>query len=309
MSRGKEARNRLQVLPVTLVNPSLGVAGKTWALLDSGADTHLLSRRLFTELDLFGTPIRTKLQLANGDTKVFNTHETSCIIEDPDGAHSFHLDVVQVVDRLPNLKGSIPSSTDLLCHDHLSDIQFPDIGDGDVELIIGTGSPELHVFSEIRQGDGAKPWAGKFPLGWVLFGRDFFRAEEEVVDHVTFIAAHKLDIVAEAICPCQFEHADLFGESDQLLPSLDDEKASKIMESSCELREGHYCMRLLWKDGCPKLPNNYNMAFSRLKVLGHRLSQEPDTLSLYQDKINEMLRLGHAREVNPEIESVSDERI
>ena len=147
------------------------------------------------------------------------------------------------------------------------------------------------------------------PLGCVLFGQDFFRAEEEVADHVAFIAAHKLDIVAEAICPCQFEHADPFGKLDQLFPSFDDKKASKIMDSSCELREGHYSIRLLWKNECPKLPKNYNMAFSRLKTLGHRLSQEPDTLSLYQDKINEMFELGHAREVNPDTESVSDERI
>ena len=308
-ARGKGARNRLQVLPVTLVNPFSSATKKIWALLDSGADTHLLSRRLFTELDLSGTPIRTKLQLANGDTKAFNTHETSCIVKDTDGTHSFHLDVVRVVDRLPNLKGSIPSSTDLLCHDHLSDIQLPDIGGGDVELIIGTGTPELHVFSEVRQGDDTKPWAGKSPLGWVLFGRDFIHAEKEVVDHVAFIATHKLDTVSESICPCQFEHADLFGESDELFPSLDDEKASKIMESSCELREGHYSMRLPWKDGCPKLPDNYNMALSRLKSLGRRLSQEPDTLSLYQNKINEMLQLGHAREVNTKVESVPDERI
>ena len=155
-ARGKGARNRLQVLPVTLVNPFSSATEKIWALLDSGADTHLLSRRLFSELDLSGTLIRTKLQLANGDTKAFNTHEISCIVEDTDGTHSFHLDVVRVVDRLPNLKGSIPSSTDLLCHDHLSDIQLPDIGGGDVELIIGTGTPELHVFSEVRQEDDTK---------------------------------------------------------------------------------------------------------------------------------------------------------
>ena len=43
VSKSKGGRNRLQVLPVTLVNPSSGIARKTWALLDSGADTHLLS--------------------------------------------------------------------------------------------------------------------------------------------------------------------------------------------------------------------------------------------------------------------------
>ena len=144
---------QVQVLPVTLVNPSSDIARMTWALLDSKADTHLLSRRLFTELGFRGTPIRTKLQLANGDTKVFNTHETSCIIEDLDGAYSFHLDVVRVVDRLSNLKGSIPSPTDLLPHDYLSDIQFPDLGESNVELIVGMSTPELHVFSDICQGE------------------------------------------------------------------------------------------------------------------------------------------------------------
>ena len=92
---------------------------------------YLLSRRLYTELDLSGAPIRTKLQLANGETKAFNTHETSCIIEDTDGTHSFRLDAVRVVDRLPNLKSSIPSSTDLSRHDHLCDIQISDIGESD----------------------------------------------------------------------------------------------------------------------------------------------------------------------------------
>ena len=161
VSRDKRGvRNCLQVLPVFVVNPTTGKNRKTWALLDTGADTHLLTHHLFSELDLCGTPIHSRLQLANGDIKTFDTEETSCMITDIDGNVSFHLEEVNVVDRLPNLGGSIPSSDNLLRHEHLADVHIPDIDENEVELIIGTGSPELHVFSEVRRGDATKPWTG-----------------------------------------------------------------------------------------------------------------------------------------------------
>ena len=301
-------RNRLQVLPVLVVNPTTGKNRKTWALLDTGADTHLLTHHLFSELDLCGTPIHSRLQLANGDIKTFDAEETSCMITDIDGNVSFHLEEVNVVDRLPNLGGSIPSSDNLLCHEHLADVHIPDIDENEVELIIGTGSPELHVFSEVRRGDATKPWAGKSPLGWVLFGRDNTCLEQEPVNHVSLITTQRLDLVSDAICPCQFEHADLFTDSDERLPSQDDERAIDVMKSSCELRDGHYSMRLPWRDGCPKLPNNYKMALSRLKSLGRRLKREPNNLTLYQDKVNEMVQLGHAKRASQDYKDVPSEK-
>ena len=309
VSRDKRGvRNRLQVLPVFVVNPTTGKNQKTWALLDTGADTHLLTHNLFSELDLCGTPIHSRLQLANGDIKTFDTEETSCMITDIDGNVSFHLEEVNVVDRLPNLGGSIPSSDNLLRHEHLADVHIPDIDENEVELIIGTGSPELHVFSEVRRGDATKPWAGKSPLGWVLFGRDNTCLEQEPINHVSLITTQRLDLVSDAICPCQFDHADLFTDSDERLPSQDDERSIDVMKSSCELRDGHYSMRLPWRDGCPKLPNNYNMALSRLKSLGRRLKREPNNLTLYQDKVNEMVQLGHAKRASQDDKDVPSER-
>ena len=55
-------RGRLQVLPVCIINPANGKGQEIFALLDSGADTHLLSRRVYTELGLQGKPVRSRLQ-------------------------------------------------------------------------------------------------------------------------------------------------------------------------------------------------------------------------------------------------------
>ena len=81
------------------------------------------------------------------------------------------------------------------------------------------------------------------------------------------------------------------------------------METSCKLVNGHYSMRLPWREGFPRLPNNYNVALSRLRSLGRRLVREQETLTLYQEKINEMIRSGHAVEVSQDYSNVPDGRI
>ena len=67
-------------------------------------------------------------------------------------------------------------------------------------------------------------------------------------------------------------------------------------------------MRLPWRDGCPKLPNNHKMALSRLKSLGRRLKREPNNLTLYQDKVNEMVQLGHAKRASQDDKDVPSEK-
>ena len=306
----RRARNRLQVLPVVLNNPSTGANTKTWALLDTGADTHLLTRDLFDELGLKGQPVHSKLQLADGDVKTFHSLETRCVVHDCNGDNPFVLEEVRVIDELPDLTGSIPTISDVLCNEHLFGLEMPVIDKGKVELLIGTGAPELHVFSEIRHGGEAKLWAGKSPLGWVLFGPDDKHRPhtDDRMDCLNLVAVDKLDLVTREICPCQFEHVDLFSEDDTCLPSIDDGKATKVMESSCELVDGHYSMRLPWRDGCPRLPNNRSIALNRLKSLGRRLMKEPETLALYQGKMSEMIQSGHAFEVEQDCENDVENR-
>ena len=293
-------RSKLQVLAVSLKNPLTGLKKNIWALLDSGADAHLLTEKLYLELGLEGRPILSKLQLADGGLKTLKTFETDCVVQDVDGNQSFHLNDVCVTEHLPDISGSIPSAADVTHYDYLTGIEIPSIDEKEIELIIGMKTPKLHIFSEVRHGGSIGPWAGKTPLGWVLFGPEHSAldpAHKVSNSHVCLLTTQKLETFSDVICPCQFEHIDLYTDSEVCLPSADDERALKLIENSCKLLDGHYSISLPWKNNCPKLPNNYTVALSRLKGLGRRLAREPETLVRYQEKINEMIRQGHAFEV------------
>ena len=56
---------------------------------------------------------------------------------------------------------------------HLQDIMIPIIDAEQIDLIIGMDAPGLHVFSEVGKGGDSSLWAGRSPLGWVFFGRDY----------------------------------------------------------------------------------------------------------------------------------------
>ena len=62
----KRMRTRLQVILVCVANQTAGVCIKTLALLDSGADCHLMAEELYTNLGLIGLSAVSETQLANG---------------------------------------------------------------------------------------------------------------------------------------------------------------------------------------------------------------------------------------------------
>ena len=61
-----QVKTRLQVLPICVINNITGTCKDTLALLDSGADCHLISEGLYTKRGLVGRPIHSEMQLANG---------------------------------------------------------------------------------------------------------------------------------------------------------------------------------------------------------------------------------------------------
>ena len=157
-------------------------------------------------------------------------------------------------------------------------------------------SPNLHVFSEIRQDGESRLWAGKSPLGWVLHGRDFATSRNSL-QFINLLIDSKAVSASDAECPCQFDNLDRACDPEALCPSLDDEMTEKCMKESCTFTKGHYEIGLPWKQGCPDLPNNYEMALARLKSLGRRLKVDLELWDKYRAKIHDMVLKGHVIEI------------
>ena len=232
-----KSKKRLQVLPVRVTNEENGSSVDVSALLDSGANTHLLSQRLCTQLGLHGNPIKSNLQLEDGSVKMLDTFETKCLVRGVKERAHFTLEEVRIVDRLPDMCGSTPAPNDLTDNEHLLIVNIFIIDADRIGLLIGMSSPELHIFSEVRQGNHSALWAGRTPLGWVLFGCEPEKgntAEKALgTNHVNLIFNQELDRNFNATCSCQFDFLDLSRDDDVCLPSLDDKQATKSMESSC----------------------------------------------------------------------------
>ena len=171
-----KSKKRLQVLPVRVTNGENGSSIDVLAQLDSGADTHLLSQRLYTQLGLHGNPVKSNLQLADGSVKMLDTFETKCLVRGVKERAHFTLEKVRIVDRLPDMCGSTPAPNDLTDNEHLLNVDIPIIDADRIDLLIGMGSPELHIFSEVCQGSHSTLWAGRTPLDWVLFGCEHEKA-------------------------------------------------------------------------------------------------------------------------------------
>ena len=151
------------------------------------------------------------------------------------------------MERLPDLVGNAFTRTDLGDHKHLADVEIPEIDWDGFDLLISVDSSNLHVFSEVRQGGEGLLWAGKSPLGWVLFGRnaeDVDYKKPTTSTYVSLVATSNWESTAEAICPCQFDFTDLAQDDGACLPSLDDNESLSVMQSSCTFKGGHYCMSL-----------------------------------------------------------------
>ena len=74
---------------------------------------------------------------------------------------AFHLDVTTVKHDANEIKNQ---------YQHLKDILFCDINDGNIGLLIGINYSDLLIHRDFRVGDPGDPIAVKTVLGWMLVG-------------------------------------------------------------------------------------------------------------------------------------------
>ena len=314
------SRTRLKVLPVRVTNMQTRTYQDVFALLDCGSDTHLVSKDLYDALALNGKPVCSRLCMADGNTRISDTYETSFEVRGINETESFVLTDVHVVNKLSDLRTSMPKEIDFEHYPHLSDIDMPIIERDKVDLLIGLNYRLLHEIVEKRDAGEDELCAGRSVLGWFLYGRDKF-ADNENVQKLTCHLVNTdcrvnndvLNIMTpylggERHCPTCSKTIDCV-DTGIRAPSIDDDRAMKIIKDTCTLKDGHYEIGLPWSSDDPELPNNYTIALSRLKGLGKRLKEDSDLLDKYNQKIYEMLKLGYAAEINTVKSDDSKQRV
>ena len=241
------------------------------------------------------------MQTADGRRREIATEVVNLQVCSVDGQDFYSLKGTLVVDCLPDVSSNIPFGNEFSCHDHLRDLKFPEVDKKEVGLIIGICSPELHDLCDMRRGRKGEPWAGRSPLGWVVFGgvkqADKLESFSKLETNCNYVSLHSpAEVELEKLLKRQYAldwSENCYTEA--LAMSKEDSRALEIAKESCTVVHEHYEIRLSWKDNV-KLSCNYSLAEQRLRKLGNRLKRDPETHEKYRAKICKLTADGHAVE-------------
>ncbi len=159
----------LQVLPVFI--HSDGEIVKTLAVLDAGSDSTLIRKDLADRLGLNGDMHHVRVNTVESDTTSHNLKRVAFKMTSEDHPEPVDVDGAWVVTKLKIPKYDIAGEDVAGFWSHLEDVKLPDLGEGEVQILIGADMAHLLCHLDVRVSSPDQPVAVKTPLGWTLFGK------------------------------------------------------------------------------------------------------------------------------------------
>jgi hypothetical protein len=221
------------------------------------------------------TGIQLDLQVSSYDRK-----ETVC------------LNRVWSVERLPISTESLPTVPEIGKWVHLAGIRLPRINAGQVELVIGSDTPEAFWVEEERRGGRGEPYAIRSILGWSILGpTGKISSSHTSAGNVNFHHMADVQDQIERLWNTDFPDCRL---DDRPGMSQEDRRALSIMVSTQEREGVHYKLGLPWRGENIRLPNNKSLAVSRLGQLKRKLSKYSSLHDLYKETIKSSMKNGRS---------------
>ena len=211
------------------------------------------------------------------------------------GSRTVKIDRVWTVESLPISQGSTPRRDDLRQLPRLRNIDFPQLAQARVSLLIGCDVPEAHWELEQRRGRRTEPYAVRTRLGWTLKG-PAQTGSYKPQQHINYIPRRDDDIHTTLERMYDHDFPEIAADHHKA-PSIKEMKALAIMEDSTQLVDGHYQIRLPWNDGKPNLPDNLRMAERRLAIQGKKFKNVLHLFEQYRAVVKDYIDKGHAEKI------------
>ncbi|CAH8494788.1 unnamed protein product [Dicrocoelium dendriticum] len=277
----------LGVIPVTVVGPFGSI--ETYALLDNGSDTTLITQDLVGRLRLEPQPSSLTIKTINGDRSM-DSSVVKFYLRSLNGLEEIEVERAFAVPSLPIQASCHGTQAEARKWPHLADLDFEEIRDPRISLLIGCDIPEAHWVLDQRLGGCKEPYAIKTLLGWIVLGP--LGSAMRRVASVNGIWAADIPIADQIQMLYNAEFSDF--DALELSMSCEDSAVVAKTEAGTRLVHGHYVVPLPWRDGSEVLSSNRVMAEKRLAYLKRRLLRDGGLFSKYTQSINSMLDKGYA---------------
>ena len=243
-----ELPSLLQILPVTLSRDGKSV--NTYAFLDNGSVVSMMITKTASAL---GIVLDKKLNTQNytKESMEKSVTFTNLSIKGMGSCQTFDIEDVQVLTEIEfpqyNLEWIRKVCQEF---DHLKHIAYPDVDINQISILIGCDNFDLIAHREIHYGPANTARAVQTELGWTASGK---------TDLNSAVACQSLIVKTESRECCETDET-LYNEvlnwyKVENLPSNKDgtkseinKRASDILESTLEFKEGRYHVGFLWKN-------------------------------------------------------------
>ncbi|KAL6479762.1 hypothetical protein MHYP_G00107950 [Metynnis hypsauchen] len=259
----------LPIVPVVVRGKASNISSVTYALLDPGANTSLVSEELTRKLKVKGKPARLDLDTVGGSQEGIFTRSVNLEVDSLHDGNMYTLNGVRTLNKLNIGLSCLATPDEVAKWDHLADIPIPSVNSDDVHLVIGQDAPRLLRAEEYRVGGDNDPHATRTVLGWAINGPIDYKRSGNKVKAYFLKSDHSLQMQVE-----RFWKLDDSIQKDNL--SVNDYKVIKQWENSVSKDGSHYILDIPFKNKAVALPNNVNLAAHRLRLLERRLTKNAD---------------------------------
>lgn len=291
-SQRESTKVMLRVIPVKVKGQG-NIEVETYALLDDGSDVSICECNLIKTLGLPRTQKTFSIKTVNGQSNI-SGYEAQLNVSAIDGDECIEIPHVWAVPNLPIQNQGMPTKSDLSKWSHLKGIEFPQLDDKRITLLIGSDVPEAHWIIDQRRGKKKQPYAILTPLGWTLMGPIGSVGHSSGEVNFIRVSDEKLRQRVEKMFLMDFSEHQM---NKGLSSSLEDKRALNMMEGTLQFINGHYQLGLPWRKNPPCLPNNRAIAERRLNSLKWRLQKNPILQEKYVSTINDYIDKRYAQKV------------
>ena len=293
------AGNTETILPVVKVHvhDQHGDVYEATALLDSGSQQSLISKRLAHKLNLQGKAQTATFCLAGGGLKSERSRALDVMISSCDDDESRYRVVCFEMSTVCSDIRPYDSAR-LNEFRHLKGLPEHVFSEGGrVDILLGVDVPQVHVDLEVRAGETG-PIAKKTPLGWVIIGDPQRVKSSFSINHIQ-LSRSEYDNLAE------FFETESMGVTPKRCPDCtsktsEDVQFIKVMDESCINVDERFQVRLPWKSDPAHLEDNYEVALRRLQNTERVLAKNGKLRQYYSEQMNALVENGFAREVTPD---------
>ena len=292
---------QLQAIPVTLLYKDFNI--ETYALLDSGSDNTQITQNIADALRI-SVPKDIQLPLAS-----LHGEHTVTTADVMIGIGSLHSS--KPVTNLPVYATSIEQfqmpivpaeMLNRLCrdHDHLAEINFPQIRDNKIGILIGADAFLATVPRHFTTGKPGTPYGVNTLLGWTLTGpvpQEYFQPNHKGSSNHNITLFNHLkrgsDDPDENLLHLfwTFEGVN-FSQGSTKGHNEEDQKAIKTLAETTHHNGERYEIGLPWRENV-MLPNNYFMARVQWHALQKRLERDNQLKQRYMTTIFDDMDKGY----------------